>query len=94
MTDDLARHCTRAVHVLTPSGAILSAGRASLCVLSLVGYSRLAKVLSIPPLIWFVELSYWIVARNRRFFGRFLFRGELPQGSCPTQSPPRNHQSD
>jgi hypothetical protein len=28
------------------------------------------------PFIWLVELGYWIVARNRPFFGRFLFRSE------------------
>ncbi|MBI3304552.1 MAG: hypothetical protein HYZ72_21015 [Deltaproteobacteria bacterium] len=74
MTDALARCCARAVHVMTPAGEILSAGRASLCVLGLMGYPRLARVLAVPPLVWLVELGYWIVARNRRFFGRFLFR--------------------
>src|SRR5262245_5169516 len=74
MTDELARRCARAVHVLTPSGTLLSAGRASLCVLSLSGHLRLARVLATPPLVWCVELGYWIVARNRRVFSRFLFR--------------------
>jgi predicted DCC family thiol-disulfide oxidoreductase YuxK len=74
MTEELARRCARAVHVLTPDGKVLSAGRASLCVLGLVGYPRLARLLAIPPLVWLVELGYWLVARNRRFFSRFLFR--------------------
>jgi len=74
MTDALAQRCARAVHVLTPAGTILSAGRASLCVLGLIGYPRLAWVLAFPPFVWLVELGYWIVARNRRFFGCFLFR--------------------
>ncbi len=74
MTDALARHCATAVHVITPAGVVLSAGRASLCVLGLIGYPRLARVLAVPPLVWLVELGYWIVARNRRFFGCFLFR--------------------
>jgi len=74
MTDALARRCASAVHVITPDGRILSAGRASLCVLGLIGYRRLARVWAIPPLIWLVELGYWLVARNRRFFGRFLFQ--------------------
>ncbi|MCS6926001.1 MAG: DUF393 domain-containing protein [Candidatus Binatia bacterium] len=74
MTDELARRCATAVHVLTPQGEVLAAGRASLCVLSLIGYARLARVWSIPPLVWCVELGYWLVARHRRFFSRFLFR--------------------
>jgi hypothetical protein len=28
------------------------------------------------PLVWAIEIGYWIVARNRAFFGRFLFRSE------------------
>lgn len=54
---------------------MLSAGRASLCALTLIGYTRFASIFSFPPLVWGVELGYWIVARNRKFFGRFLFRG-------------------
>ncbi|MEW6298203.1 MAG: DCC1-like thiol-disulfide oxidoreductase family protein [Thermodesulfobacteriota bacterium] len=74
MTDELAHRCERAVHVLTPQGELLAAGRASLCVLGLIGYPCLARVWSVPPLVWFVEFGYWLVARNRRFFSRFLFR--------------------
>jgi predicted DCC family thiol-disulfide oxidoreductase YuxK len=74
MTDALAMRCARAVHVITPSGQILSGGRASLCLLSVIGYRRFACLLALPPFVWFVEAGYWIVARNRRFFSRFLFR--------------------
>ena len=74
MTAALAQRCARAVHVITPEGLVLSAGRASLCVLGLIGYPRLARIGAIPPFIWLVELGYWIVARNRQFFSRFLFR--------------------
>lgn len=74
MTDTLAQRCVRAVHVITPDGTILSAGRASLCVLSLIGYQNLARVCALPPLIWVVEFGYWCVARNRHFFSRFWFR--------------------
>jgi hypothetical protein len=73
MTDALAQRCVRAVHVITPDGTILSAGRASLCVLSLIGYQHVARICALPPFIWMVECGYWIVARNRRFFSRFLF---------------------
>jgi len=77
MTDALARSCTRSVHVITPEGPVLSAGRAILCVLSLIGYRGLARLFAFPPLVWCVELGYWIVARNRRFFSHFLFREHL-----------------
>ena len=76
MTDALERRCARAVHVMTPEGKILSAGRASLCVSSLLGYRCLARALAYPPLVWFIELGYWVVARNRRFFSHFLFTRE------------------
>ena len=74
MTDALAAHCARAVHVLGPDGMVLTAGRASLFVLERIGFPRLARFLRVPPLVWLVELGYGIVARNRPFFARFLFR--------------------
>ena len=74
MTDHLARRCERAVHVLTSEGKILSAGRASVYVLTQIGYPRLGRIGSLPPFIWIVELGYWLVARNRHVFSRWLFR--------------------
>lgn len=68
MTDELAERCKRAVQVITPAGQTLAAGRASVCVLGLIGYPRLARLAGCPPFIWAVELGYWLVARNRRFF--------------------------
>ena len=76
MTPRLRRACARAVHVVTPDGRVLRAGRAALCVLEQVGWRRTAAVLSNPPLIWAVEIGYRVVANNRSWFGRFLFRGE------------------
>ena len=73
MTDSLARRCERAVQVVTPGGQVLSAGRASLYVLGKVGFPRLARVGRLPPFVWGVELGYWIVARNRQFFSKWLF---------------------
>ena len=73
MTDSLARRCERAVHVVTPEGQVLSAGRASLYVLGKIGFPRLARVGGLPPFVWGVEVAYWIVARNRRVFSRWLF---------------------
>lgn len=68
--------CARAVHVALPDGRFLRAGRAALYVLDMLGFHRLARVGSLPPLIWAVEVGYWIVARNRAFFARFLFTRE------------------
>ncbi len=45
-------------------------------ILARTGWGWLAKLLSLPPLIWFVELAYWIVARNRPFFSHFVFTRE------------------
>jgi hypothetical protein len=76
MTPALRDACPRAVHVVRADGTVLRAGRASLHVLGAIGWRRFARVLAWPPLVWLVELGYFIVARNRRFFSRFLFRDE------------------
>jgi hypothetical protein len=74
MTDALARGCERAVHVITPAGPILRAGRASLYVLDQVGWCRTARLLSRRPFIWAVEVGYFLVARNRSLFSKLMFR--------------------
>jgi hypothetical protein len=74
MTELLAERCARAVHVLGPDGTLLAGGRASLFVLERIGFPRLARGLRVPPLVWTVEAGYRLVARNRPFFARFLFR--------------------
>ena len=76
MSDALAAQCARAVHVITPAGAILRAGRASLYVLARIGWPRTAAIASRRPVIWLVEAGYWLVARTRSFFARFLFTRE------------------
>jgi hypothetical protein len=76
MTPALREACARAVHVICQDGRVLRAGRASLFIAGQVGFRRSARLLVLPPLIWFVEFGYLIVSRNRNFFGRFLFRGE------------------
>jgi hypothetical protein len=77
MTDALAARCERAVHVLGGDGRLLRAGRASLFVLERIGFHpRLVRLARVPPLLWAVELGYWIVARNRPFFARFFFPRE------------------
>lgn len=76
MTPALEARCRRAVHVITTDGRILRAGRASLFLFERCGFKWSARLFSLPPLVWLVELGYIIVARNRRFFGRFLFTRE------------------
>jgi predicted DCC family thiol-disulfide oxidoreductase YuxK len=72
MTDELARRCARAVHVVTADGRTLAAGRASLFVIGVVGWPRLAWWLGWPPLSWLIEAGYWLVAKNRRRLTRPL----------------------
>lgn len=74
MTPELRQACARAVHVLTAEGQMLRAGRACLWVLQRIGYPVLARVLALPPLVWAVEVGYWLVARNRQLASRVLFR--------------------
>jgi hypothetical protein len=77
MTPALKEACRRAVHVVTSSSQTLRGGRASLFIAEQLGYRRLARLLRIPPIVWAVELGYRIVAGNRPFFSRFLFRRSL-----------------
>lgn len=74
MTPELERACREAVHVITPDGRILRAGRASLYVLERMGWRRCAKLLRLPPLLWLVELGYRLVAAHRGLASRLLFR--------------------
>lgn len=77
MTPELRDACRKAVHVIRPDGTVLAAGRASLHVLGGVGgigWRWTARVLSVPPFVWAVEMGYRLVAKNRPFFSRFLFR--------------------
>ncbi|MEZ4270278.1 MAG: DCC1-like thiol-disulfide oxidoreductase family protein [Myxococcota bacterium] len=76
MTPELRLACARALHVLTIEGRTLRAGAACLFLLKHIGWPRLAGFLALPPMIWFVELGYWCVARNRRIFSRFMFTKE------------------
>jgi hypothetical protein len=76
MTPALRAACDKAIHVLTPDGKLLRAGRAALYIFAAIGYSTFAKIFSIPPLLWATELGYWLVANNRKFFSKFLFTKE------------------
>ena len=75
MTPALVTACHRAVHVVQADGRILKSGRAVLFILERTGMGAPARLLACPPFLWLVELAYRLVAGNRSFFGRFLFRG-------------------
>jgi predicted DCC family thiol-disulfide oxidoreductase YuxK len=65
----------RAIVVVTRKGRFLSAGRAVLFALEEIGWHpALMRLARHRPFVWFVELGYWIVARNRPFFDRVVFR--------------------
>ncbi len=53
---------------------MLTGGRAVLHILAELGWTRSARLLSRPPIVWAVELAYRIVAANRAFFSRLLPR--------------------
>ncbi len=79
MTPELSAACEKAVHVITADGKILRAGRAVLFVLERCGIGFPARLMTLPPFIWFIEIGYWIVANNRNFFAHFLFTKEYPE---------------
>ena len=75
MTPALREQARKAVQVMTADGRQLSAGRAVLFVLEEIGWNpRTVRLVGRRPFIWAVELGYWILARNRSFFDRFMFR--------------------
>lgn len=75
MTPALYEACKRAIHVIREDGSIIRAGRGCMYVLEKIRWHAwLARFLTWPPMIWFVELGYFIVARNRPFFAKFMFR--------------------
>lgn len=76
MTPALYEACGQAMHVLTRDGELLRAGRSALFVLEHLGFRRLARALNQKPFIWFVEVGYWLVARNRTRIGRFILPHE------------------
>ena len=77
MTPELEKRARRAIQVITHDGRRLSAGRAVLFVLEEIGWHPvLARLGQRRPFVWPIELGYWIVARNRSFFGRFIFRSD------------------
>lgn len=76
MNPALYAACEHAVHVVTAEGKVLRAGRASLFILQRIGWGWIARLLMLPPFIWFVELGYRIVADHRMFFSKWMFTRE------------------
>jgi predicted DCC family thiol-disulfide oxidoreductase YuxK len=76
MTPDLYRRCQQALHVWFPDGRLLRGGIACLYILETLGYRRTARFLRLRPCRWAVEAGYWLVARNRWLFSRFMFTRE------------------
>jgi predicted DCC family thiol-disulfide oxidoreductase YuxK len=88
MTPKLRQQAERAVQVITPDGQQISGGQAVLFILQEVGWRpRLVRLTSRRPFLWVVEMGYWIVARNRSLFSRFLFRGQGQPG-CRVENLP------
>ena len=77
MTPQLRCECDQAMHVIKANGEVLKAGRASMFILETVGYPRwLVRPFIWPPLAWFTELGYRLVADHRQFFSKFMFTEE------------------
>ena len=78
MTPALYEACQQAVHVLTAEGQVIKAGRAGMFILEGLGYPKwLVRPFTWPPLVWFTELGYGLIANNRMFFSRFMFTEDL-----------------
>lgn len=74
VTPERAAAFRDAVHVRTAAGEWLRGGRACLYVLERIGFTSLARIARVPPLVWLVEAAYRLVASNRVFFSRLVFR--------------------
>jgi predicted DCC family thiol-disulfide oxidoreductase YuxK len=72
LTDALRAACRDAVHVRTTDGRWLRGGRACLFVFARIGWPRFARIASVPPLVWIVEIGYRVVAGHRPFFSRLV----------------------
>ena len=83
MTDAIYEACARDMHVVTRDGQVLRGGVASLFILRRLGFNRvLVAALGVPPLSWCVRLGYRLVADNRQFFSRILFRRRPADPPC------------
>jgi predicted DCC family thiol-disulfide oxidoreductase YuxK len=69
-----SRDLAASLHVVDEStGAVAAAGRAFLEIVAVLPGGRWpARLASLPPAVWLVELGYRLVARNRPAIGRLL----------------------
>jgi len=78
--DALRAAAAKALHVVREDGSQIWRGsRAVLLVNSEVGglpWRLLAALFWHPPLKWLADLGYAILANNRSFFARFLYRSK------------------
>ena len=74
MTDELRLRAARSVQVVTPEGRYLETAEACLYVLSALGKRTAARILGVPPMVWFLELGYRLIANNRPLVSRFMSR--------------------
>ena len=83
LTPAQRQRAERAILVIAPDGRYRSAGRAVLFALQEIGWHPwLARLAQKKPLVWLVELGYWLVARNRPLLSKLLFRGRSGCESC------------
>jgi len=78
ISPELRAACQNAVHVVTAGGQVLKAGRACLYCGRFTRWNRVARLLEVPPLIWGVEIGYWLIANNRSRVSGWLFADEPP----------------
>lgn len=74
MTPAMYEACKQAIHIITPKGEVIKAGRAGIFILEAIGYPRwLTRPFTWLPLVWLTEWGYRLVADNRVFFSKFIF---------------------
>ena len=61
------------MHVIRADGEVIRAGRSVLYIYGVLGWPGM-RVLASRPMVWFVELGYWFVSRNRLLASRVFFR--------------------
>jgi predicted DCC family thiol-disulfide oxidoreductase YuxK len=93
LTPAIRANCREALHVITKSGFVLSAGRAVLFILYEISGSGLFKLATLRPFSWFVEVGYRLVAGNRQVIGRCAVALRLiPKGTvCAIPDQGVNH---
>lgn len=71
---DLEEQCQREVVLLMPGGRRFGGHAAVARALRQTRFGWLARIFAIPPFSWLAWLGYRIVASNRMFFSKLLFK--------------------